>query len=68
MFILGHFFLLGVSLGLDMKWAGVTGFFGSTIVVVVHSCKLQGHIKHEWEGYLGDVGQMCKAKNGEDLF
>ena len=23
-------------------------------------------IKHEWEGYLGDVGQRCKAKNGED--
>ena len=36
-------------------------------VVVVHSCKLQGHIKHEWEGYLDDVGQRCKAKNGEDL-
>ena len=35
-------------------------------VVVVHSCKLQGHIKHEWEGYLGNVGQRCKAKNGED--
>ena len=35
-------------------------------VVVVHSCKLQGHIKHEWEGYLGDVGQRCKAKSGED--
>ena len=33
---------------------------------MVHSCKLQGHIKHEWEGYLGDVGQRCKAKNGED--
>ena len=31
-------------------------------VVVVHSCKLQGHIKHEWEGYLDDVGQRCKAK------
>ena len=27
-----------------------------TCVVVVHSCKLQGHIKHELEGYLGDVG------------
>ena len=27
-----------------------------THAVVVHSCKLQGHIKHEWEGYLGDVG------------
>ena len=27
-------------------------------VVVVHSCKLQGHIKHEWEGHLGDVGQI----------
>ena len=25
---------------------------------MVHSCKLQGHIKHEWEGYLGDVGQI----------
>ena len=35
-------------------------------IVVVHSCKLQGHIKHEWEDYLGDVGQRCKAKNGED--
>ena len=23
----------------------------------LQSCKLQGHIKHEWEGYLGDVGQ-----------
>ena len=34
----------------------------SSLVVVVHSCKLQGHIKHEWEGYLGDVGQRCKAK------
>ena len=32
----------------------------------LQSCKLQGHIKHEWEGYLGDVGQRCKAKNGED--
>ena len=31
-----------------------------------YSCKLQGHIKHEWEGYLGDMGQRCKAKNGED--
>ena len=30
--------------------------FVGTCVVVVHSCKLQGHIKHEWEGYLGDVG------------
>ena len=30
-FILGHFFLLGVGLGLDMKWAGVTKFFGPTI-------------------------------------
>ena len=27
-----------------------------THAVVVHSCKLQGHIKHEWKGYLGDVG------------
>ena len=31
-----------------------------------YTCKAKGHIKHEWEGYLGDVGQRCKAKNGED--
>ena len=30
-FVLGHFFLLGIGLGLDMKWVGVTRFFGSTI-------------------------------------
>ena len=30
-FVLGHFFLLGVSLGLDMKWARVAKFFGPTI-------------------------------------
>jgi len=39
---------------------------GGSHVVVVHSCKLQGHIKHKWEGYLGNVGQRCKAKNGEN--
>ena len=31
LFVLGHFFLLGMSLGLDMKWAGVAKFFGLTI-------------------------------------
>ena len=30
-FVLGHFFLLGMGLGLDMKWAGVSRFFGPTI-------------------------------------
>ena len=30
-FVLGHFFLLSVGLGLDMKWAGVAKFFGPTI-------------------------------------
>ena len=28
-------------------------------MLVVHSCKLQGHITHEWEGYLGDEGLGC---------
>ena len=36
---------------------------GYSCVVVVHSCKLQGHIKHEWEGYLGDVGQSHSFVN-----
>ena len=30
LFVLEHFFLLGVGLGLDMKWAGVAKFFGPT--------------------------------------
>ena len=30
-FIFGHFFLLGVGLGLDMKWDGVAKFFDPTI-------------------------------------
>ena len=30
-FVLGHFFLLGVGLGLDMKWAEVAKFFSPTI-------------------------------------
>ena len=33
MFILGHLFLLGVGLGLDMKWAGVAKFFGPTLTI-----------------------------------
>ena len=32
-FVLGHFFLFDVSLGLNMKWAGVTRFFGPTAIV-----------------------------------
>ena len=30
MFVLGHFFLLGVGLGFDMRWAGVAKSFGPT--------------------------------------
>ena len=30
-FILGYFFLLGMGLGLDMKWVGVAKFFDPTI-------------------------------------
>ena len=30
-FILGHFFLLGMGLGLSIRWAGVTKFFDPTI-------------------------------------
>ena len=30
-FVLGHFFLLGVGLGLSVKWAGVAKFFDPTI-------------------------------------
>ena len=31
LFFLGHFFLLGVGLRLDIKWAGVPRFFGLTV-------------------------------------
>ena len=30
-FVLGHFFLLGMGLGLDMKWTRIAKFFGPTI-------------------------------------
>ena len=31
LFVLGHFFLLGVGLGLNMRWAGVVKIFDPTI-------------------------------------
>ena len=31
MLVLGHFFLLGMGHGLDMKWVGVANSFGPTI-------------------------------------
>ena len=31
LFILGHFYLLSVGLGLGIKWGGVVKFFGPTI-------------------------------------
>ena len=31
--VLGHFFLLGMGLGLIIKWAGVVIFFGPTILL-----------------------------------
>ena len=38
LFVLRHFFLLGVGLGLDMKWAGVAKFFGPTIAPLKSCC------------------------------
>ena len=35
MFFLGHFFLLGMGLGLDMKWAEVAKSFGPTITIII---------------------------------
>ena len=34
-FVLGHFFLLDVGLGLNMRWARVTRFFGPTKVFYI---------------------------------
>ena len=41
-FVLGHFFLLGMGLGLDMKWARVPRSFGSTIAPQNHAARLLG--------------------------
>ena len=32
LFVLGHFFLLGVGLGFSIEWAEVVTFFGPTII------------------------------------
>ena len=34
-FVLGHFFFLGVGLGLSIKWAGVAKFFDPTIIIII---------------------------------
>ena len=33
LFVLGHFFLLGMGLGLSIKWAGVVKFFNPTLLI-----------------------------------
>ena len=32
--VLGHIFLLGVGLGLSIKWAGVVKFFDPTLFII----------------------------------
>ena len=34
LFVLGHFSLLGVDLGLSIKWAGVVKFFGPIYIYI----------------------------------
>ena len=47
-FILGHFFLLSVGLGVDMKWAGVAKFFGPTITPQNPAIRLLGREGGFW--------------------
>ena len=42
LFVLGHFFLFGMGLRLDMKWAGVTRFLGPTIAPQNPAIRLLG--------------------------
>ena len=35
-FVLRHFFLLGVDLGLDMRWTGIPRSFGPTIYIYIY--------------------------------
>ena len=36
LFVLGHFFLLGVGLGLSIRWAGVAKFFDPTMPICLN--------------------------------
>ena len=36
LFVLGHFFLLGMGLGLNMKWTGVPRSFGPTLLICIN--------------------------------
>ena len=47
-FVFGHFFLLGVGLGLDMKWAGFAKFFGPTITPQNLAVRLLGREGGFW--------------------
>ena len=48
LFVLGHFFLLGVGLGPDMKWAGVAKSFGPTIAPQNPAVRLLGRKGRFW--------------------
>ena len=36
LFVIGHYFLLGVGLGLSMRWTGVVKFFDPTIYIYIY--------------------------------
>ena len=42
LFVLGHFFLLGVGLGLSIKWAGVAKFFDPTNTILKYKNNKHG--------------------------
>ena len=59
LFILGHFFLLGVGLRLSIKWAEVVKFLGSTIAP---QNLLSGSLAEEEDfGVLGPLSWLVKS-------
>ena len=41
-FVLGHFLLLGMGLGLDIKWVGVSRSFDPTIIMKINEKLREG--------------------------
>ena len=48
LFVLGHFFLLGVGIGFDMKWVGVSRISGPTIAPQNPTVRLPGRRGGFW--------------------
>ena len=60
--VLEYFFLIGVGLRLDMKWAGVAKFFGPTIMLANHNQNVLSCFRIAQNVFIYKVGIECSTR------